>query len=602
MSELHQSRPSYAWALTGLWFGVLCGFLEGFLQLSLQSLVDSKYVSIHILWVAPCLYGVVFSILGAVGGAVLGRLWPGRADQVLLLMFVILTVVVPLNILLQGYAATYAILVLSLGLAVALWRWLLQHREAVLTISTGSSVRLGLLAVVAAVLIPLVVHAREALATRALQTSLPEPPNIIIVVLDALRADHLSTLGYPRETSPFITRLAEQGVMYEKAYATSPWSLPSHVSLLTGNGYELHHVDWYNHQGMRDYQEPVLPEVLRENGYRTGAFSANMFWVTHDRMGRGFLHFDDFFYNATDAVLRTMYGRALEAMLLQKIGFEDIPARRLAEDINQSLLKWVDREPGQPFFALLNYMDVHDPYLPPEPFRSRFSPAARESGTINWRVGRTEPELDADMLASEVAAYDGGIAYLDYQLEQLVGALQERGIAGNTLLVITSDHGESFGEHDLLLHGHSLYHEQLHVPLLISWPGHVPPGLRPVDPVSNASIPSTVLDLVGIENPMTKAAPSLADWQRSATPYIPVTAHVEQTPWVPEDSPAYTGMVGSIIRDSWQLILHEHDQPQLFNMQDDPEQINNLSGQQNLQALESDLTTLLLENTALPAR
>lgn len=578
--------------LAGIWFGVVCGLVEGAIQLFAQAYIDSRYVSIQILWVAPVLYALVFGLLGALAGVLGGRLLPAHVRGLLLLLLLFLTLLVPLSVLLQPYAALYAILVLTAGLAAVVWRQLLPRLDAVYGFLRRTVLWTVALAAVAAVAIPSLVQLRESRAVAGLSDAAPGAPNVVILVIDALRADHTSALGYTRNTTPYLDTLAQQGIQFQRAYAASPWSLPSHVSLLTGNTYDRHHIGWHNHQGLRDYPGPVLAEVLRNHGYRTGAFPANMFWVTHDRLGRGFVHFDDFFYNLEDAVLRTMYGRAFEEYVLQKLGFEDIPARRHAADINRAFLQWAAGSDTQrPFFALLNYMDVHDPYLPPEPYRSMFETPGQSSGVINWRVGRDDPALDAAQLAAEVAAYDGGIVYVDEQIRLLVEELTTLGLASNTLLVITSDHGESFGEHGLLLHGSSLYQEQLHVPLMLVWNGHVQPGQVVAQPVTNASIAATVLDLLGIDNRLTGSAPSLAGG--IALPAPPVLAHVEQMPWVPERSPAYTGDLDSVIRDDWQLIRHTVDPPRLYNLVRDPVQGNDLSGERDMRPLLDELERLL---------
>lgn len=584
--------------LAGLWFGVVCGFIEGLVQLSAQTWLDSKFVSVQILWVAPCLYGVLFGLAGAAVGYAALRIAPALAHVAIFLVFVFLTMLVPLSILLQDQVAVYAILILAFGLTVVLLRWLLARSNTVLWFIRRSVPWLAGAALLAALVIPFSVRLLEGQAVASLPVHRPDTPNIVMLVVDTLRADHMSTLGYERSTTPYLDKLAQEGVLYTRAYATSPWSLPSHVSLMTGNTFRQNEIGWYNHQGLRSYAAPVLPEVLRQNGYRTGAFSANVFWVTHDRLGRGFIHFDDFFYNAEDAVLRTMYGRVFEKYVMQKLGYEDIPARRHAADINAAFLSWAGHAPDRPFFALLNYMDVHDPYLPPEPYRTRFSAAAGSSGVLNWRVGRSDPVLDKAQLAAEIAAYDGGIAYVDEQIRLLVEELNRRGMS-NTIIVVTGDHGESFGEHGFLLHGHSLYNEQLHVPLLLFWPGHIPAGLRPAYPVSNASLAATLLELCRLENPLLASEPSLAQWQFAAGPDSAARAYVEQTPWVPERSPAYTGSLSSILQGDWQLILHEHDKPLLFNVLEDPAESNNLAGQ--LQQVEQDLSARLTGLAVQPA-
>jgi arylsulfatase A-like enzyme len=163
----------------------------------------------------------------------------------------------------------------------------------------------------------------------------------------------------------------------------------------------------------------------------------------------------------------------------------------------------------------------------------------------------------------------------------------------NTIIAVTSDHGESFGEHGLLLHGSSLYHEQLHVPLILFWDGHIPEGVRPAYTVSNASLPATLLELCQLDNPLLDSEPSLAKWQSAAGPESIATADVEQTDWVQEGSPAFTGMLRSIVQNEWQLIHHEHDGPQLFNLRDDPAELENLSGLERTREIESELGGLL---------
>ena len=579
--------------LAGLWFGVVCGLLEGIVQLAAQTLIDTKYVSVHILWVAPCLYGVAFALAGGAIGLLAGRILPRASGAVLLLLLIFMTILVPLSILLQDLAAVYAILVLALGLSLVVWRPLLQRQDRVFAFLGRTAGWLAGLAVIAALLVPQAVQLRESLTVRALPEATPGAPNMIVLVIDTLRADHLSLQGYQRKTSPYLDELAQQGVYFERAYSTSPWTLPSHISLVTGTSYDRHRIGWYNGQALRSYKGDVLPEVLMQHGYRTGAFSANVFFVTHDRLGRGFVHFDDYFFSFKDAVLRTIYGRAFEKYILQRLGLEDIPARRFAGDINQAFMDWAVADPGRPFFALLNYIDLHDPYLPREPYRSMFSSAGALSGKLNARVGRDDPELDDAQLASEVDAYDGGIVYVDEQIHALVNWLESQGLASNTILVVTSDHGESFGEHGLFLHGHSLYHEQLHVPLLFVWPGHVPAQLSLDYPVTNASIAATLLDLCGVENAMLEAAPSLAGWSPESAARSPVVAHTEKVEWAVERSPAYTGNLSSVFRDEWQLILHSVNPPGLYNLADDPAQLNNLSGQAASQAVENELARLL---------
>src|SRR6185503_20396940 len=118
----------------------------------------------------------------------------------------------------------------------------------------------------------------------------------------------------------------------------------------------------------------TLPEILQMRGYRTGAFSGNTYWFSREHgFGRGFLHFEDFFHSLADMALRTAYGRLVSRKVLWRIGYEDIPARKHADVTNAAVLRWIARDTSRPFFVMINYMDVHDPYLPPQPYRNRFA-------------------------------------------------------------------------------------------------------------------------------------------------------------------------------------------------------------------------------------
>src|SRR5215470_1373262 len=173
-----------------------------------------------------------------------------------------------------------------------------------------------------------------------------DAPNIIMIVIDALRADHLSSYGYVRPTSPHLDRLAQQGVVFEHALSASSYTLPAHASLLTGRYLYEHGVEWNNRTARFANRYPRLAEALQSRGYRTAAFSANVFWVTRSKgFGRGFIHFEDYFQSVADMAARTLYGRIIETLILRRLGYEDIPARRRASDINRSVLQWIERDP-----------------------------------------------------------------------------------------------------------------------------------------------------------------------------------------------------------------------------------------------------------------
>ena len=265
-----------------------------------------------------------------------------------------------------------AILLLAVGLAVQSTRWICKYQAESLRFWRMSLRWMAAVAVLATTAIQGGLWLKERMAIAGLPAALPGSPNVLVIVVDTLRADHLSSYGYERPTSPNIDPIAGQGVVFENAFSTSSWTLPSHVSLLTGFYPHEHGVEWNTSRALVDSRHPTLTEVLRSRGYLTAAFSANVFWVTRNRVGRGFIRFEDYFHSVGDMVLRTLYGRVIERVILRPLNFEDIPGRKCAADVNRAFLSWLDRDPEKPFFALLNYMDTHDPYLPPQPYRDRF--------------------------------------------------------------------------------------------------------------------------------------------------------------------------------------------------------------------------------------
>jgi arylsulfatase A-like enzyme len=411
-----------------------------------------------------------------------------------------------------------------------------------------------------------------------------------------LRADHVSSYGYHRPTTPNLDRLAQQGVRFENAISPCSWSLPSHVSLVTGL-YQFEHgigsvqpepwLGWGN-KGMGGF--PTLGEALELRGYRTGAFSANRTYFSRDLgFGRGFVHFEDYFHSASDAFVRTLYGRefariylkrsehSLVKRTLRRLGFNSLVdqdaegsgsyggafgVRKRADVVNQEVVDWIDHDRQRPFFAFLNYFDVHDPYGGP-----------RAYSKPSWP------------LQTEVDAYDNGVKYVDDYIGQLMEKLGRRGLADNTLVIVTSDHGEALGQHHLRTHGKALYWEQIHVPLVFWYPGHVPAGATVTTPVTNAAIASTIMDLLGAQKTFPSSSLN-ALWQTGGVPNWPdplselarnaISDKEDQAAkvLVPTSS---TGAMKTLVTTRWQLITHETMGDQLYDWVADPAESNNFA-------------------------
>ncbi|MEM9290104.1 MAG: sulfatase [Acidobacteriota bacterium] len=285
------------------------------------------------------------------------------------------------------------------------------------------------------------------------------PPNVLVILVDTLRADHMSVYGYDRDTTLGIQRtLADRGVTFESAYSQAPWTLPSMVSMYTGRypGEVLGPT-------MPDYRLPSsiqsLPEHFQALGYETGAFYANPVLFHRAGFDRGF-----------DTVF--LPPPKLETWL-----------NRHADDLNRRVHPWIESNRDRPFFAWAHYIDPHDPYINPDMVNMRSPYYPDYSGNLTGLmvhglyalVHRLEnPQEDVAHLR---ALYDSEVTYVDRWVANLLDSLEPE-LLRNTLVVLTSDHGEELYERGGWKHGHTLYEEQIKVPLIFRWDGQIPEGRR----------------------------------------------------------------------------------------------------------------------------
>ena len=322
---------------------------------------------------------------------------------------------------------------------------------------------------------------------QARATGSPEkPPNVVLLVLDATRLDHLSSFGYSKQTSPRIDQIATQGTTYEQCIAAAPWTLPSVASLMTGLFPRLHGVNCQNLNLRETYE--TLAERLQKSRYRTAGYSGNPWVGSFSGMTQGFEVFED---------------------IWRKLG--DNPVDAGAADANRLALQWVDSLSGEePFFLYIHYMEPHFPYRPPKPFDRAFESTPLDEALLervrSWKSPRELGFIlkDPDSLISpkEMDAlrveYDGEIAYVDTQVGALVDALSTRKLLDRTLLIITADHGEHLGDHDLLDHKFSVYENLIRVPLIIRYPDHQGAGTRIRRQVQNIDLVPSILKYAGL--------------------------------------------------------------------------------------------------------
>src|SRR5690606_903685 len=248
------------------------------------------------------------------------------------------------------------------------------------------------------------------------------------------------------------------------------------------------------------------------------------------------------------------------------------PTHKPAETITEDFTDWLGSDPGRPFFAFLNYFDAHNPYAPPPPFDLKFARA--EPVIRNVHVGT--PYTDAE-LESLRDAYDGAIAYIDDAVGKLLAGLDSLGVLDNTLVIVTSDHGEGLGTHGYVGHGTSLYTQELHVPLLLRFPRALPGGVRVPEPVSLRDLPATIMDLLGYGSgspipglPLT-AGLSITAPRRAAPLHSPVVSLLEPNDeQIPDNYPVTRGRLQSIVVAPYHYIRYADGGEELYDVAGDP--------------------------------
>jgi arylsulfatase A-like enzyme len=463
----------------------------------------------------------------------------------------------------------WAALLLSIGLGVQSVRLVSKHSHGFSVLVRRSTVVMATVIVLVGLAFPVSQRLAETRAMSQLDFARSGLPNVLLIILDTVRAQSLSLHGYQRDTSPHLARLAATGAAFDRAVAPSSWTLPSHASLFTGRyPFELS-ADW--EVALND-DFPTLAEVLAESGYATAGFSANYFYTKETSgLSRGFVHYDAKKLSL-DLVIQNSW--AAHRIVKKVHGFLDIErelARKTAAEVNAEFFRWLPTAAGRPFFVFLNYFDAHDPYDPPAPFNSSFG-----SGQQKFWLGSAGPEYSPAELADLVDSYDGSITYVDDQVGRLLRTLEESGTLQNTLVIISSDHGEQFGERsaNLVNHGNSLYMSSLHVPLIIWYPPTVPAGRRISNPVTLRDIPATIADILKIPSLSSFPGTSLARfWNGSdSTSFVPspplsaVSPHSHIQP----GEPAHAGPMRALVGDSLHYIRNGDGREELYNVVTDP--------------------------------
>ena len=386
-------------------------------------------------------------------------------------------------------------------------------------------------------------------------------PNIVLLGVDSLRADHMSCYGYPRLTTPHIDRFAEGGTLFERTYSAHIPTTSAYSSMLTGRDAFGTQVVALRHKGPLRPEVPTLAEILKGEGYATTCvgFSGNP-------ASRGF---DNYLTFPGWGSWET--GRSPKAQNLNQVAIPEL--RRLAAQ-------------EQPFFLFLRHMDPHAPYLPPEPFERMFY-QGNECDPGNHSM---EPVLAfkpfRDFLASwmppgitdkdyVIAQYDGAVAYMDAAIQSIFTALAGLGILDDTIIVLNGDHGETLYDHECYFDHHGLYDVTLHVPLIIRYPAKVPAGKRVPGYNQHKDLVPTILELANITpKDVTFDGRSLLELVRGDVASHESEFYITECTWMHKHGWR---------TPQWKLILalepdfHFKPPVELYNLVEDPDENVNLA-------------------------
>jgi choline-sulfatase len=318
------------------------------------------------------------------------------------------------------------------------------------------------------------------------------PPNVVLITLDTVRADRMGFMGSQRGLTPSLDALARQSVVFTRAYAQVPLTTASHATILTGTYPQFHKVNDFGVPLANDL--PYMPDILRVSGYRTAAFIGSLILDPAAKSApgfeRGFDTFDAGFHRRRPGENRY---QAIE---------------RRGGEVVAHALAWLDKRPPGPFFLWVHLYDAHDPYDPPEPFKSRYASVP----------------------------YDGEVAYADSAVGKLLSQLRTRGLYENSVIAVMADHGEALGDHGESTHGIFLYDETIQVPLLFKLPAKRPAGRRVDSRVGLVDVLPTILQAVGTPIPKEVQGESLVSMMKAVRAGTPATGK-SSSPSL--DRPAY---------------------------------------------------------------
>lgn len=539
-------------------------------------------------WVLGAGMGAVFGLAGSVSASLrrADGTVAGLGPVIGFLLMALFIVRMESSQTLKSFPGTVMI---SLAAAVLLWiglGYLGRRFLARYVPSAGRPLILNLLAAIAlvAVVVPIVIIEIQSRRLPRRAAALNDSPNIVLVVVDALRPDHLSAYGYKRDTSPNLDRFAENAVVFTNAYSHGNRTIIAMPSLFTSL-----YPSFHGAAGYRDIAVPLpedrrtLAEVCREAGYTTVGVMSNINLKAPFGMTRGFDYAEEFH----SARHRLSVYRALGKMgLVQKLQYTSHAPD--ASVVTKRGIEWLQRVKDRPFFLFLHYMDVHHPYDPPDPYVKMFGTSGGDIDTqmlfikTAAMVRRPPPlELSREELTLLIDLYDGCIRYTDEEVGRLLDELASLNLDRETIVIFTSDHGDEFLEHGSLYHTNLVIEPLIRVPLII---GGIPAGstagggVVADGMVRHVDIMPTVAELVGGELPPFIHGGSLA------------ATLAGKGDWDAEYSIAEGDFCTSLNQGDWKMLYVDSTQTYyLYNLEEDPLGLVDVSDSYPLEAAEMKL-------------
>ena len=483
---------------------------------------------------------------------------------------------------------------ISLGviLMVAVLSWLARRRPAVTALASGRAQAMLTLAVLAVSGTALLMR-----PTPAVDATQPAPalgrPSIVLITLDTTRADHLSLYGYTRRTSPQLKAFASGATLYRHAYATGDMTLATHASMFTGLYPAQHGAHYRSDLPATPIASavPTFPELLRKQGYRTMASVANT--VLLDPVWGFARGFDRYVMPnphpvvsfATPYFLRT----GLYKLTLPWLWTEAMRRFLRGDQIATQGENLLAQTQQGPFFLFLNFMESHRPWISSGEFRTRYPGYDQSFDELSIRsfqdsVLNGTRTVSTDESAKMQAAYDGSIAYLDDVVGGLLRRMKTQPWYTNSLIIVTADHGELFGERNLLTHGNSIAGGVTSIPMIVKFPGQS--AAREVaSPVSQIDVFATIAAAAGI-TPAAQFGLDLAAGDPDSERILVMESY--PLSGLPAGDPRKGRMERALVKGRWKVIQARSGQRELYDLWSDPRELTNLFTRQSDVALDLD--------------